>query len=360
MTNLLYEVLAEFRTGEGSIVMESLHDGLINDTYKVTIGNNEKYILQRINTSVFKQPELILENISLIGSFLLNQSPEYIFTNPITTITGKSLVYKGDGECYRLMPYIDDSVTYNVLCDESFAASAAEQFGLFTKKLEFFDADQLNITIPDFHNLSMRYQQYADVLNNGNRQKIDACKDIIDAMDSYKWIVEDYEKILDNPAFKKRVTHHDTKISNVLFNSDGKGICVIDLDTVMPGYFISDLGDMMRTYLCEVTEEAQDFSLIAIRPSYFKAVVRGYLKQMASILTDTEKRYIVYAGAFMIYMQALRFFTDYLNDDQYYGAKYPGHNLVRAKNQLRLLESYHGNNDLLNEIVREVITDFDS
>ena len=123
----------------------------------------------------------------------------------------------------------------------------------------------------------------------------------------------------------------------MLFNNNDKGLCVIDLDTVMPGYFISDVGDMIRTYLSPVSEEEKDFSKIQIRDEYFKAIAEGYLTEMNDELTATEKEHFVYAGKFMIYMQALRFLTDYLNDDIYYGSKYEGHNFIRANNQLTLL-----------------------
>ena len=134
------------------------------------------------------------------------------------------------------------------------------------------------------------------------------------------------------------MTHHDTKISNVLFGKQGNGLCVIDLDTVMPGYFISDFGDMMRTYLSPVSEEEKDFSLIGIREEYFEAIVSGYLGEMKTELSADEIAHAVYAGKFMIYMQAIRFLTDHLNRDVYYGAKYEGHNLVRTHNQITLLQ----------------------
>jgi Ser/Thr protein kinase RdoA (MazF antagonist) len=146
--------------------------------------------------------------------------------------------------------------------------------------------------------------------------------------------------MLSDPAFKRRVTHHDTKISNVLFDNQDKGLCVIDLDTVMPGYFISDVGDMLRTYLCPVSEEEKDFSKIIVRDEFYKAIINGYKEEMKNELTEKENKYFFYAGKFMIYMQALRFITDHINDDIYYGAKYEGQNLVRASNQMVLLQRY--------------------
>ena len=157
-------------------------------------------------------------------------------------------------------------------------------------------------------------------------------------MEEHKYVVDIFETIVRNPSFKLRVTHHDTKISNVLFSKENKGLCVIDLDTVMPGYFISDVGDMLRTYLSPVNEEETDFSKIEIREEYFSSIWNGYMGQMKDELHEEEKSHFIYAGKFMIYMQAIRFLTDYLNDDLYYGSKYEGQNFVRAGNQMVLFK----------------------
>ena len=126
----------------------------------------------------------------------------------------------------------------------------------------------------------------------------------------------------------------------MLFDDNNKALCVIDLDTIMPGYFISDVGDMMRTYLSPVSEEEKDFSKIEIREAYYKAIADGYYGEMKNELTDTEKEHFLYAGTFMIYMQAIRFLTDYINNYIYYGAKYPEHNFDRAGNQVAMLEKF--------------------
>ncbi|WP_394801074.1 phosphotransferase enzyme family protein [Niabella ginsengisoli] len=191
--------------------------------------------------------------------------------------------------------------------------------------------------MPNFHDLALRYKQFLESLEKGNEERQQEVADLIKQLKSHSAIVDVYNKIKNSNEFKLRVTHHDTKISNVLFDKDNLGACVIDLDTVMPGYFISDVGDMMRTYLCPVSEEEDDFSKIEIRDEFYFAIVKGYKTFMESELTETEKEYFFYSGKFMIYMQALRFLTDYINNDVYYGAKYPKHNLVRAANQVTLL-----------------------
>ncbi len=185
------------------------------------------------------------------------------------------------------------------------------------------------------------------MLTSGNQHRIAASKNEIQFLKDHSWIADFFETIKANPNFKLRATHHDTKISNLLFDEHDKGICVIDLDTLMPGYFISDLGDMFRTYLCAVSEEETDFSKLVVRPTIYKAIVKGYLKGAGNMLSKDEADQIYYAGLFMIYMQALRFLTDFINDDVYYGAKYPLHNFNRASNQIKLLEDYLQKKEIL-------------
>jgi Ser/Thr protein kinase RdoA (MazF antagonist) len=317
-----------------------LSGGLINSTWKVTT-HSSTYILQRINHAVFKSPEKIDENISRISEYLKQHHPDYYFISPIAGKDGNTLVHTGDGY-FRLMPFVSDSVTLHTVTHPDQAYEAARQFGKFTKLLSGFDATTLQITIPDFHNLGLRYEQFTTALSNGNQQRIEETREMIDALEAYRWIVDDFEAIRKNPDFRMRVTHHDTKISNVLFDKNGKGLCVIDLDTVMPGYFISDFGDMIRTYVSPANEEERDFDKIRVREDVLAAITKGYLEFMGDELTDTEKKHIHYSGMFMTYMQALRFLTDYLNDDVYYGARYEGHNRVRAMNQIRLLEALRG------------------
>lgn len=322
--------------------------GLINHTWKI-VSNDAEYILQRVNHHIFKNPILIAENIQATGDFLHAHFPHYLFIQPVKTINNESLVYNKQEGYFRMFPFVNASVTYDTVSATKLAFEAAKQFGKFTKYLSDFPTEKLHATLPDFHNLSLRYQQFESALENGNPQRIAAASNSIAFIKANKWIVNQFDRIQQNQAFKLRVTHHDTKISNVLFDNKGKGLCVIDLDTVMPGYFISDVGDMMRTYLSPVSEEEADFSKIQIREDYFQAIVEGYLNEMQEELSEEEIAHFVYAGKFMIYMQATRFLTDHLNNDTYYGAKYEGHNLVRANNQIALLQCLLDKKDLLNK-----------
>lgn len=330
-------VLPAYGLKEESLTMETFGSGLINRTWKITTPD-QQYILQRVNHAVFENPDSIAHNIRLIARYLEQHHPDYCFVAPLASSDGSEMIFVKNEGFFRLFPFVGGSHSKDVVdCPEQ-AYEAARQFGRFTRMLSGMDVIKLKITIPSFHDLSLRYQQFLLALENGNQHRREACHLLIEELFAYSDIVDQFEAIKLNPDFKLRVTHHDTKISNVLFDDAGKGLCVIDLDTVMPGYFISDVGDMMRTYLSPVSEEERDFSKIEVREDFYKALVEGYYNEMKDELTDAEKECFFYAGKFMIYMQALRFFTDYLNDDVYYGAQYEEHNLVRAQNQVVLLE----------------------
>ena len=328
-----------------------LGEGLINYTYSLHSGN-DVYVLQKINTTVFKNPDAIAHNIKGISDYLVVHNPDYYFVTPIHSVQGNQMEYI-DGGYYRVFPYVNGSHAKTVVQNEGQAFEAGYQFGHFTNVLNGLHAADLQITIPDFHNLTLRYQQFSTALETGNKDRITQANIEIKYLQDKKWIADFFETISSNPNFKLRATHHDTKISNLLFDANDKGICVIDLDTLMPGYFISDLGDMFRTYLCAVSEEETDFEKILVRPSIYKAIVKGYLQGAGNIFSEDENAQIFYAGQFMIYMQALRFLTDFINNDVYYGAKYPLHNYKRACNQIKLLEDYCSKKELLQTILHE-------
>ena len=274
----------------------------------------------------------------MIDGYLKMHDPDYLFVSPVKNVQQKELVHDPVEGYFRLFPFIEGTHTINVVTSPDQAFEAALQFGKFTSLLAGFDASKLHNTIPDFHNLSLRYNQFENALKHGDATRIKQSKKLIDDLKEHHHILDTFEKIRNNPNIKKRVTHHDTKISNVLFDDQGKGVAVIDLDTVMSGYFISDMGDMMRTYLSPANEEEKDFSKIEVREDYFRAIVHGYIQYMGDELTEEEHDLILYSGLFLIYMQAIRFLADHCNLDLYYGASYDGQNFVRAGNQICLLK----------------------
>ena len=324
--------------GWEEIQIVPVHSGLINTTLKVMVSGHT-YLLQQVNTHVFHHPAQIDENLGMLADHLHKHSAGYLFTAPVAMTEGKTLLVI-DNRYYRVFNWIAGSHTIDVVNEPGQAYEASRQFGQFTALLKGFDAEQLHLSLPDFHNLSLRYRQFEAALQNGNNARMQAAKDAIVYLQSTIDIVKRYESFIGHPDAKKRVTHHDTKISNVLFNGQDKGLCVIDLDTVMPGYFLSDVGDMFRTYSCPVSEEEKNLGLVMVRKDFIQAIENGYLSAMDDELSQFEKDHLYFGGEMLIYMQAIRFVTDYLNNDVYYGSRYPGHNLVRTNNQVRLLQEF--------------------
>ena len=349
-------ILRQYGLNDGEYTVQQFHSGLINKTWKVsTAGGN--YILQRINNHVFKQPEDIDQNLLKLKNYLNSYFPKYLFVAPLAASDGTTMVQTDDGD-FRLFPFVEGSQTIDFVRSSGEAFEAARQFGKFSKILSGFDAGKLAYTLPDFHNLSLRFTQFLDACTHASPERLQKAAGAITFIKENDHIVRMYDLIRNDESIPHRVIHHDTKISNVLFDIENKGMCVIDLDTVMPGYFFSDTGDMMRTYLSHANEEEIDFSKIDIRADFFKAIYNGYLSEMGPHLTETEKELFIYSGEFIIYMQAIRFLTDYLNGDIYYGAKYPEHNFNRAMNQITLLKQYIGLKEEFENIIRKADSEF--
>jgi Ser/Thr protein kinase RdoA (MazF antagonist) len=348
-------ILTHFALNPAQYTVHPFGSGLINHTWKISSPDGKPcYILQQINTAVFRHPEDIALNISNLGNYLQKYNPDYLFVGAQPATSGDYLYMDEKKQYFRLFPFIPQSHSLDLLHTPEQAFEAARQFARFTNLLRGFDTNLLQITIPQFHDLSLRYRQFSEAIANGNPNRIQTAAELIGYLQQQQHLVQTFERIKEDPGFRLRVIHHDTKISNVLFDDQQKGLCVIDLDTVMPGYFISDVGDMMRTYLSPVSEEEKDFQKIIVRDDFFTAIARGYLGELNNELTATEKQHFVYAGQFLIYMQALRFLTDHLNDDVYYGARYEGHNYIRAQNQAVLLQQYNAKEKLFNQIISTI------
>lgn len=333
------EILRFYFKQDSDLNISVFGNGLIHKTFLLSQQNIPKYILQQVNTAVFKRPAAIENNLQQLHNYLKQSSSSLFLPLPIKNQEGY-LHTEWNGAIYRLAEYVEGSHALDTCLHAEQAYEAAVQFGQFTSSFNGLDISRLQDTIPDFHNLSFRWSQFENALANGNQDRIEQAKNEISLIFENKNIVTKYDQICKSSFFKHRVTHHDTKISNILFNDNGKGICVIDLDTVMGGLSISDLGDMFRTYLSPGNEEETDLDNVFVRPAFYQAIVEGYLEKMSDYLSLEEKAEIPFAGEFLIYMQALRFLTDYLNNDVYYGISYELNNYNRTINQLHLLDCY--------------------
>ena len=330
---------AAVRFGEGSPVIEPLGQGLINHTYKVSYPAGKSIVLQCINRAVFRQPENILYNYRMVYDFL-EQSASAVKVPPIVSAKdGRDYFTDEEGRCWRATLFMPHSRSVVLPADAKEVYAAAHCFASFTSALGGLPASRLKNIIPGFHDLSLRYRQFEDTVRSAHISRLLKATHVISELRDRVDLVHFYEAMIANPAaYPVRIMHHDCKISNVLFHEQSTTtLCPVDLDTVMPGYYFSDPGDMIRSMACTEDENSTAWELIDVRKDYYDTIINGWMAGMGS-LTDAEKAGIHKAGPLITYMQCLRYVTDFLENDVYYKTNYPEQNLNRALNQLILLE----------------------
>lgn len=317
-------------------------DGHINDTY---LTSSRQFILQRINTKIFKDYEQLMNNIDGVTSFLKEKikaaggNPERETLTVIKTKDGKNYYKTEDGDVYRLYIYIDNSVARSVVTDPVQLYHAGKAFGKFQFMLADYPAENLFEVIPDFHNTRKRFEALKEAIENdiaGRKHLVE--KEIEFALSQEHYI----DTVVDGLASGElplRVTHNDTKINNVLFDKDTEeGLCVIDLDTVMPGSLLYDFGDALRAGATTGAEDETDLSKVWFDMYAFKNFAKGFLEYTNASMTDKEAELLPLSAKLLTYECGIRFLTDYLNGDTYFKIHREHHNLDRARNQFKLVE----------------------
>ena len=330
---------AAVQFGKGTPSCKALGNGLINRTYRVDFTDSPSIVLQCINQTTFPQPENIINNYRLIQEYSIQTGG----TKLAALLKAKSNTYywiDAEGDFWRATAFINNSYAVAIPQNAAEVFTAAKSFGAFTKSLSGLQADRLDIIIPNFHNLAFRYKQFEDAVTAGHIKRLLKSTHVISEVRDRIALVNFYQEVEKNEAYyPTRIMHHDCKISNILFDAVTKAvICPVDLDTVMPGKYFSDIGDMIRTMACTEEENSTAWEVIDVKPDYYKAIMDGYMEGMGDTLTAAEKKNIHQSGLLLTYMQCLRFVTDFLNNDIYYKTTYPEQNLNRALNQLILLE----------------------
>lgn len=331
---------------DGEVQLQRLSSGLINHTYKITDVHGSEYLLQRINTQVFREPENVQNNYIKIQRHLAAKNS---FRLPaIVPARQSKLLFQHDGIIWRCFEYIKDTYSPAVSSSADEAWKVANCFGRFSAELSDFDPASLSVILPGFHDLSLRFGQFETALKSAEDKKIREARLLIDMAYEHRPLVDFYEKIAgDRQHFRLYILHHDCKIANILFKKGSHEIySPIDLDTTQPGLFFSDLGDMIRSIVPNLSENDVHFDDLVLREDFYAAVRDGYLEAMQPYLTEDELEHIDMSGKIVVYMQALRFLTDYLNNDIYYHIDYPQQNKDRATNQFKLfflLNQYSGN-----------------
>lgn len=340
-------VFAAQHFGLNTPFFEELTDGLIHKTFKAT-ENNRAVILQQVNTTVFTNAEQIAHNYTLIYNHLAD-GDHFTIPAALTTKQGTPLWVDQEGGHWRAFQYIENTYTETLPATPEKIFSAAQCYGSFTNALTGLTTHQLQPTILRFHDVTYRYEQLQQAVRIATPERLRASKPLLEKIEDRKSLVTFYDTLKNNTAFRARAMHHDTKLSNILFDrSSGNAVCPIDLDTTMPGYFFSDVGDMVRSMISAQDENAPA-EAVSVNPLIYEAILSGYQSGIGNSFTNTENQHLHDAGQMMLYMQGIRFLTDYLSNDIYYRIDYSEQNFNRALNQITLLEKLE---DFLKETYR--------
>ncbi len=331
---------AAHQFGNGPVSIEPLGEGLIHRTYKATyLSTGTTIVLQCINQHTFPQPENIINNYKLLQNILNNAAEPFRIPALLLTLSGRLFWVDETDNFWRGTEYIHGCYTASVPADRHHAKSAAKCFARYVGALGDAEPDSFNIVIPSFHDLVYRNLQFEKAIANAAIKRLMKATHIIAEIRQRHSLVKFHEKIKADQNYRVRLMHHDCKISNVLFDASTKQVvCPVDLDTTMPGYFFSDIGDLIRTMSCTEDENSVKWELIGIRKDLYRDIFEGYGDGIGNVFTATELQHLHHAGLLMIYMQCTRFLTDFLNNDIYYRTTYPEQNLNRALNQFILLE----------------------
>ncbi|MFZ4581473.1 MAG: phosphotransferase enzyme family protein, partial [Paludibacter sp.] len=342
----MHNIVQQFATANETGEIRPLKIGHINDSFIVesSVVNGASYFLQKINHQIFKNVVGLQENIRLVTDHLRHKLTvagrsgiERSVLQLVPTKSGLWFYQDAEGSFWRMYVNIENTHSYNVITPE-LAYKAGEAFGNFQYMLSDISHNQLIETIPNFHNMEFRLEQFREAVSNN----------IAGRVAETKWMIDELEKRADDMCLPqrlfrdgkltKRINHCDTKVNNLLFDENEEPICIVDLDTVMPGFVLSDFGDFMRTAANTGDEDDIDLKRIGVNMEVFEAYTRGYLKK-ANFLTPIELDNLAFGAKLLSYMQTVRFFSDYLNGDTYYKIQSPQHNWQRTLAQFRLLQS---------------------
>lgn len=361
----LEEIIKNFNIDGEYIGYYLSNDGHINNTFVLEfddgLGNIKSYLLQLINTNVFKNPDELMENIVGVTEYLRKivvdngGDPERECLNVYFTSDGKPYYRDADGNCWRCYNFITGAHSCQSIDDPETFANAARAFGKFQCLLADYPSETLHETIPNFHNTLSRFADFEKAVSDNIAGRADSVRDEIDFVLARRDDAGVLVKLLEKGKLPLRVTHNDTKLNNVMFdNETDEGICVIDLDTVMPGLSLYDFGDSIRFGANTAAEDEKDLSKVSLSLPLYREYTAGYLSTAGQSLTPTEVEYLPFSAKLMTFECGMRFLTDYLNGDTYFRIAYDDHNLDRCRTQFRLVEDMERKMEDMKAITQEI------
>lgn len=353
------EIVPQFKVPAKIAGIHRFDRGIINDTYIVTCideDEDKRFILQRINGEVFEKPDEVMSNIRVVTEHLRKgaEAKDRVLKLVRTHNNENSLIDSNDS-VWRMYNFIENSTTFDTLLSVNMAYQVGTAFGAFQGELAGIEATSLHKTIDGFHNTSKRLTRFKEVLAEDPRGRAKKCEKEIEYILENQHIAPvlmDLERTQELPT---RITHNDTKVNNVLFDQDThQALCVIDLDTIMPGISLFDYGDLVRSATCPSAEDERDLSRVYMQMDYYKALTRGWIEACKGEITEKELELMPFSARLIAYELAMRFLRDYLNGDQYFKTSRPDQNLDRARTQIKMAQSFEENEAEMKEYIASI------
>jgi|LakMenEpi03Aug12_release.lakeMendotaPanAssembly.Ray.scaffolds.fasta_scaffold19012_7 aminoglycoside phosphotransferase (APT) family kinase protein len=355
-------VAGNFRIYGTLLESQPYGSGHINDTFAVTYsqaGTRVRYIIQRINTQIFKDPEAVMENILRVTDEGFRRLIEADVADPsrcvltvIPTKEGRSHARDSQGGIWRCYPFIEGARTYDIIRNARQATEVAKAFGEFQRLVAGMKGPRLHETIPAFHNTRSRFEKLRAMVEADPKGRLASVQREWGFLREREALVDVLLELQAKGEIPERITHNDTKLNNVMVDDATEtGICVIDLDTVMPGLALYDFGDMVRTATSPAAEDETDLSKVRMQMPMFEALVRGYLSSAGGFLNEAEKAHLAFSGKLISLEVGIRFLTDYLEGDVYFKTKHPAHNLDRCRTQLALVANIESQEEEMRRFV---------
>jgi len=349
----LINICCQFQIAQPAVKIDTLATGHINDTFLVSCNYSEQFILQKLNSEVFKDLNILIINKVVVSNHLKKMFAKSNISYQVAGfVKSKADTYFIETESgfWTLMEYISDSKTIERAENDKQVFEAGKLFGNFIASTSTLDINEVTETLPKFHSVPFRFSQFKEALKQASALRKIESKKLIDIAIKLQAEMFQLSELKEKNTFPVRITHNDAKLSNILFDKNDNGLAVIDLDTVMPGIVHFDFGDSIRSICSNTVEDSEDLKQTTINLNHYEAYCKGFASETSNLLTSEEITYLPLGVKTLIYIMALRFLTDYLNNDVYYKTAYKTHNLVRAKNQMALLKSVLDNYDDLKEL----------
>ncbi|MBK6962699.1 MAG: aminoglycoside phosphotransferase family protein [Bacteroidales bacterium] len=348
-----------FRIPEGHYTIEHLQHGHINKTFRVIENGTPRFILQKINTGVFNNPDSLMANYQLVTSSLNAsfRSGDFRIKTPEIIQTQDGSLYYTDNQInyWRLITYIEGIEFDKVRRDDHTAYEGGLAFGSFLSGVSGIDPALLYVILPDFHSLQKRYSDFLNAMESNPANRASLISQEIEFVKSRNRSMQIIPDLIAKGEIPLRVVHNDTKLSNVIFSHEGKAVGVIDLDTVMPGSALFDFGDAIRSCANSACEDEPDLTKVMFEIGFFKAFSKGFAHSAKGILNKTEINHLPESALLLTYIIGIRFLTDYLNGDVYYHTQYAEHNLVRARVQFSLLSQMESQLNEMHLIINQLV-----